>query len=470
MALGVMMVVAVLLIHGIVTESFRSNSSLGYNMIVGAKGGKLQLVLNTVYYLSQPVENIPYSYYMEFLSAEQQHKQLARLGGDQRGRLSDGEYSGSTHLAIPVCLGDYYKSFRVVGTTTSMFDELVFDPDRGRKFEFSAGRNFVYHSRKHGFFEAVVGATVAREQGLKIGDTIQPTHGAPEEEQGHQHEDKFHIVGILKPSGTPNDRAVFVNIEGFYLLEDHAKPVESEEDAEADHDGENDKHTGHDHGEHGHAHHGHHHQEPLPIAEREVTAILLRTDMFGSMYLINTINEGPVAQAVLPVAEIYNLLRFIVGPIQKVFLAITVMICVVSGLSILVSIYNSMSDRQHEIAVMRALGAGRSTVLVVVLLESIFLSLGGGFLGWIGGHGLIAAASPQIEAATGVPIGLFDIAPPVNVLEIFRIESIIDTGWTNISAELLLIPGLILLAIVVGFLPALAAYRTDVAKALSANP
>ena len=70
MALGVMLVVLVLSIHGVVALSFKNNSSLGYNLIVGAKGGKLQLTLNTVYYLSQPVENIPYDYYLEFTRAE----------------------------------------------------------------------------------------------------------------------------------------------------------------------------------------------------------------------------------------------------------------------------------------------------------------------------------------------------------------------------------------------------------------
>src|SRR6266699_2825779 len=67
MALGVMLVVAVLSIHGVVSQSFRNNASLGYNMIVGAKGGQEQLTLNTVFYLSKPVENIPYTYYLEFL-------------------------------------------------------------------------------------------------------------------------------------------------------------------------------------------------------------------------------------------------------------------------------------------------------------------------------------------------------------------------------------------------------------------
>src|SRR5213595_399189 len=74
MALGVMLVVAVLSIHGVVSQSFRNNASLGYNMIVGAKGGQEQLVLNTVFYLSKPVENIPYTYYLEFLKQDERDR------------------------------------------------------------------------------------------------------------------------------------------------------------------------------------------------------------------------------------------------------------------------------------------------------------------------------------------------------------------------------------------------------------
>src|SRR3954462_11879879 len=77
MALGVMLVVAVLSIHGVVSQSFKNNASLGYNMIVGAKGGEEQLVLNTIFYLSKPIENIPYTAYMEFLRKEQRDEQLA---------------------------------------------------------------------------------------------------------------------------------------------------------------------------------------------------------------------------------------------------------------------------------------------------------------------------------------------------------------------------------------------------------
>src|SRR5262245_49881148 len=179
MALGVMLVVAVLSIHGVVSQSFRNNASLGYNMIVGAKGGQEQLTLNTVFYLSKPVENIPYTYYLEFLKradrdrlqthsfgVESQHalreamsllahsgSGVASLAADrsmnslgvalvpdartephfppiETGR--DGLYGPMTELAIPLCLGDFYGRFRVVGTTTDLFDNLVYDIENNR--------------------------------------------------------------------------------------------------------------------------------------------------------------------------------------------------------------------------------------------------------------------------------------------------------------------------------------------------
>ena len=151
MALGVMLVVAVLLAMGVVGEFFRTNSSLGYNMIVGAKGGKLQLVLNTVYYLSSPVENVPYSFYEEFLPAAQ------RVDG------RDGRYAQRTRFAIPLCLGDYFQGYRVIGTTPALFEDYVYDAERNRKYEFASGRNLRTYSGEHGFFEAVLGAKVARD-------------------------------------------------------------------------------------------------------------------------------------------------------------------------------------------------------------------------------------------------------------------------------------------------------------------
>jgi len=103
-----------------------------------------------------------------------------------------------------------------------------------------------------------------------------------------------------------------------------------------------------------------------------------------------------------------------------------------------------MSERRHEIAVMRALGAGRDTVMTIILLESVLLSLGGGLAGWLIAHALNALAAPLIAAQTGVAIGFWDIE----------------------LSEALLIAAILLLAILFGFFPAISAYRTDVGKSL----
>ena len=199
----------------------------------------------------------------------------------------------------------------------------------------------------------------------------------------------------------------------------------------------------------------------------EVTSLLVDTkDPLRSRDLLHQLSEGSVALGVKPVLVIYGLFSKIVGPIRNLLLAITILICVVSGISILVSIYNSMSDRKQEIAVMRSLGAGRSTVMSIVLLESVMISLVGGLLGWIAGHALIGLASGKIEAETGVVVSALDLAPPMKELSYLLGEQLTP----NISVEIWLIPMLILLAVIVGFLPAWTAYKTDVAHALQSSP
>jgi putative ABC transport system permease protein len=508
MALGVSLVVAVLSIHGVVAQSFRNNASLGYNMIVGAKGGQEQLTLNTVFYLSKPVENIPYTYYLEFLKqpqrdALQQHSLAVRcrelseaalalaaagsgLGGlvhqqaagalglhvapDTRARAffppvelgRNGKYGLMTELAIPVCLGDYFGRFRVVGTTPDLFNELVYDVERQRKFEFAQGRNFRWHDPEHGYFEAVVGSTVARELNLRLGDQIAPRHGDPE---GHTHARTFTIVGILRPSGTPNDRAVFINMEGFYLMEDHAKPLEAEPAPPAGLSEQQQRDALIAAARQRAAVQRDPDPEPLPVEQREVTAILLKVPPMFAPGIENAINEGIEAQAVLPVAVIYGLFEFIVNPIQYTLLVLTALICIVSGISILVSIYNSMSERRGEIAIMRALGASRATVMTIILLEATLLALGGGVMGWLAGHTGCWLLSPWIEEQTGVQIGFYSGEPALRVLSWLGLSGSL-AEQVVLPLESVLIPALVLLAIGVGIWPAISAYRTDVARSL----
>jgi len=430
MALGVTLLVAVLVVHGVVKQYF-SQGAQGYHLIVGAKGGKLQLVLNTVFHLSQPIENIPWSLYEEF---------------------REGAYANFTALVVPVCLGDSYRhgdsTFRVVGTTPDMFDKIEYGREEGgkpKKYTFADGRNF----RAENFFEAVIGSVVAAQTGLAVGDEIRPSHGIVEAGAEADEHREFTIVGILDPTGTPNDRAVFINMEGFYLLENHALAEDPQQ--QADHHSEQ-EHAEHDEGGDG-AHDAGHADgsmpAPLPESRREVTAllVLLKSDLF-TQSVFTTLNEGNVAQAVFPSREIRLLFSRIVGPMQMLLQVLTMLIVLVAGIGIMVSIYNSMSDRRREIAVMRALGAGKITVFSIVLLESILLSLMGGVAGIVLGHGMIGLGSDYIAQSSGVVIDFLQFDPN----------------------ELILIPGLVGLASVVGLVPGLMAYRTDVAEALSSSP
>lgn len=584
MALGVMMVVLVLSIHGVVAQSFKNNADLGYSIIVGAtKGGKLQLTLNAVYFISNTLDPIPYDYYLEFLTEEErkEHYQqsiaahefenrwqtaqaeslaLATGGGGSLVSLlaieathehekkdlpweRRGKFAAYTGLAVPIMMGDFLGQFRVVATSPIYFDELEYDTENHLKYEFAQGRNFKTWSPEHGYFEAVLGANVAREMNLKIGDDFSPSHGEP---GAGGHEQRFTVVGILKRSGKPIDRGAFINMEGFYLMEDHSKPLEEEP---VDEDDEPVERVG---GE------GYtpvaepDRRSALPVEQREVTAVLVRTsNMMAGAFLPGIIDDGKVAQAALPIEQITLLLDQTVAPFRWLLVLLTAMICFVSGVSILVSIYNSMNDRKRDIAVMRALGAGREAVMTIIMLESIMIASVGGFLGWIAAHAINAFASGLIADRTGVTIGFFHLTPGWNLLEILQgvnnnegnpelllsifgqsllaiavgliiagmvmiamsnrgsSRSMVSTalsvllppsvlltptkpsplvGWGlllwvigfatlvvvgpvmlmnwEVSSELLLVPALLLLASLVGFLPAMNAYNTDVAEAL----
>ena len=553
MALGVMMVVTVLTVHGMVSRAFNDNSNFGYNILVGARGGEVQLAFSSVYYLTSPVENVPYEYYLAFCDEETRNRELKnsiawaayqheaaalKLASDvsdsgeaslidavleenfsfqQESRLginAGGMHDGWTHTAVPINLGDFWvdeitgAAYRCVATKPEFFTKMVISIDPEKKFEFSQGRCFDEFNEDHGPYEAIIGETVARKSNLKIGDTLQPTHGDPNAPDSHIHETDFHIVGILERTGTANDRAVFLNMEGFFLMEGHAKTLEDDsvlgkaaaarekkarEEFEGVTEDSADSQTASaaDGGEvNEDDSSGSRWLEPLQMEKREVTSILVRTivgedgtDTVGFI-LPAVINEGGLettldwssfrpekaqkaAQAINPVMTVTSLFSSFVDPIRWVLLALTLMICVVSAIGILVGIYNSMTQRRHEIAVIRALGASRQKVMGIMLCEAMLMALLAGLLGWAAGHGLNAVLSPLIEERTNVQVGFFDFAPKIPLAEFWggRFLPTWLTEWA-ISPEFLVVPGMMLLAILVGIYPAISAYQTDVSKSL----
>ena len=430
MALGVALVVIVLSVGWVITESFSRNKNAGYNLIVGAKGGAMQLTLNTVFYLSRPIETLPYETYLDLLPGDERQEEIRRIGGRIANPDEPGEFSAYMQggFAIPVCLGDYYGPFRVVGTKPDFFEDLVYGEEGQYTYEFSSGRNFKLYSEENQYFEAVLGSLVAKKMNKKVGDTLQTTHGDPE---GQGHDIEFKIVGILAPTGTPNDRAAFINIEGFYLMDGHARGFEDLLHPDEDKvDVPRPEMAG---------------PEMLPLEERDVTAILVRPGGMMGMQLQPRLSKKPATQAVSPIGQVNLLFDSFVSPIRDALLGVTIAVCIVSAISILVGIYNSMSERKRDIAVMRALGASRDTVFSVILLESLVISVLGGVVGWIAAHAVVLCYSNVVEEKTGLQLGFFSMS-----------------FW-----ELMLLPGLIVLAVLAGFLPAMAGYRTDVSKNLS---
>lgn len=434
MALGVGLVVLVLSISGVIEKTFERTGNVGYNLIVGAKGSSVQLVFNTVLFLSEPVENVPYSYYMEYLpGSDARKKEHDRIGGALEDPDRKGFYSGYTRggFAIPVCMGDYVGPFRCIGTTPDYFNLLRHGEKGDLEYKFSEGRNFVDYSEENGFWEAVIGSQVAAQMNLKLGDAIYASHGAVD---GETHGDGFTIVGILEPTGTPNDRGAFVNIEGFYLLEGHSAPerdlisgIEKKGTAFVpERDGRLSK-------------------VRLPIDKREVTAILVKLAGHAGIGVQRQVNKSAFAVAVSPIAVLNELLEFFVKPVKNGLFLLTSLVCVVSAISILVSIYNSMSERKRDIAVMRALGASREHVTAIILLESTIITLVGGLIGWLGAHLVGPLANFWTEKVTGTSIGMMSSVSP---------------------QELLLVPGMIVIGILAGIIPAMSAYRSSVVESL----
>jgi putative ABC transport system permease protein len=427
-ALGVALAIAIILIKQGVQQRFEQGT-VGYEMVVGAKGSPLQLVLNTVYNLDISPGNISW-------------KLFEQLRADPRVKL-----------AVPFSVGDNFHGFRIVGTTDAFFKDFEFEP--GQKPELAAGRVFTFseaalksafqeaaerakerEARERGEevkpppapegtpvnrpFEAVIGSTVARETGLQIGQTFIAAHGVQPSAEAKLHtENPWTVVGILKPTRTAADRAIYINLDSFYHIEGHelrapTGPVKEEEK-------DNDPDPG------------------------QVSSIVLKLrSPIHAFPLYREINDRQDAMAAFPAAEIRKLFS-IVGNIDRLLFAQAILVLVVAGVAIAVSIYNSMSERRREIAILRALGARRATIFSIVLLEAMTICIIGAAVGLLGGHLVVAAANGALYRASGFVIPAFHM----QALE-----------WYILSVA-------VILGAISGIGPAWGAYRTDVARNLA---
>jgi len=455
--IGMSMVVSIYVLKQAALNGF-TVSQTGIDLVVGPKGDPLSLVLQGVYHKGQPQGTLPLWFYDEM----KKHPAVS--------------------YAIPVSLGDSYAGCRVVGTSGEIFTKYEYIT--GKKFKFSSGGPFTED------FQGVIGASVAKLQDIHVGDKIQYSCGLSEG-TADEHAHELTVVGILKPTYTPSDWLIYVSYQSYIHL--HEKHDHSEHEHQNTHEKDAHHEKGQEHDKHdtcdinGHDDHKSHKEKHVVCAHdekennkahpesshgakvvgitdgkhdaRKVSLLLVKAKSnLGVVQLHRRINDGQIATAAIPSAEIRNLFE-IVGGVTLALHALSALVIIVAAIGIMVAIYNSISERTHDIAVMRALGASRRTIEDMVLAESGLTCFVGGVLGIFMGYGIVLLTAPLVTryTNTNIMLNLSDLFAPIH--STFRLPLIIAYGL-----------GLFLLALLVmlaGVLPAKKAYKIDVAGNLA---
>lgn len=438
-ALTVGVAVALMLTLLMMKDSGRKSFDRGSgntHMVISTDASPLTTLLNTVYYAGMARRPIPYQQFLQL-----------------RDRYAPADSNG---FAIPIAVGDSYHGNPVVATTDEFFTR--FQPVAEHPFKLREG-NFI-----RGDFEVVVGAHAARDAGLALGDRIVLTHGSGGSRggEGHVHDEfRYTVVGILEPTGSAHDRALFSNLQSAWLL--HALDrLEREGKIKHDHEDHDEKDTDHKAGGQPHdAHddhddHDHHDHEPpvkpadLTDTDRLITGIYLRVPTregrdasAGMQQVFDQLRRDPSITVAQPAQEITRLFS-IVGAVDKVLIGMAAAVLLAGGVSILLAMYHSMEQRRRQIAIIRVLGASRARVFSLVLSEAAIL----GILGAALGVALALLGGRVVAWAMREQLGLW-------------VEPVMPLDLTLAVAA-----GAIVLALVAGLLPAIFAYRSPVADNL----
>jgi putative ABC transport system permease protein len=347
-------------------------TTTAFDAVLGARGSKLQLVLNAIFHLEASPGNLSWQDY-EFIRR-----------------------NPAVQVAIPIAVGDNLRGYRIVGTIPKLFSDVEYAPGKNYGVE-DGGRLFDPDAK-----EAVVGSFAAGRLGLKVGDTFHPFHGLAYDPNA-EHADIFTVVGIMKPTGTPLDRVVLIPIKGVQTM------------------------SGHD-----------------PRAATDISAVLikLRSPTAGFMLDLMINKQGNRLTLAYPVGAILADLFSKISWFDRVLALVAYLVALVAAASVLASIYNSMNARKRDIAILRALGAGRRVVFSAVVAESACIGALGSAAGFAVYAGLFASVAAIIRAQTGVVLSLTELHPVLWIAPV---------GMTALCA-------------LGGVIPAIKAYRLPVAE------
>lgn len=321
-----------------------TSSSKGIDLVVGAKGSPMQLILSSIYQVDYPTGNV------SLIEAE---------------KLTKNRF---VKRAVPLALGDAYNGVRIVGTTSEYLQLYNAEVSEGKVWSVE--------------MEVCLGSVAAEKLGMKVGDEFVGQHGLAEGGYDHDEHGKFQVVGILAETGAVIDQLILTNVEAVWAVhqEEHNEEEVSVDSAIFLR------------------------SKLIPNVNlnsedstREVTSLLIQyRSPMGAMQLPRYINQKTNMQAASPAFEMARLLT-LVGVGIDVFEGFAFIILAVALLSVLMAIYNALKDRKYDLAVMRALGASKSLLFRSIISEGMMIALLGTFLGLAFGHGMIAGVASIME-------------------------------------------------------------------------
>lgn len=357
-ALSIALLIGVERVRRGARESFAHTISKT-DLIVGAKGGTLQLLLYTVFRMGSATGNISYETYEKIKA------------------LPDVAWT------IPYSLGDSYRGFRVVGTSQAFYEHY--------RFRSSNKPSFAQGGAPQSVFDVALGSSVALKLGLQVGAKIALSHGVGEVSFQNHTDKPFTVVGILDTTATPIDRSLYVTLEGLEALhadwQDGAPPEPGQE---------------------------------IPAAElarqdlkvHQITAFLLgaksRLDVLRLQRTLNEWDEEPL-MAIIPgvaLSELWDGISYAEDGLRVV----SCFVVIVGLLGMLVSIYNSLNERRREMAILRSVGAGPLLILSLMVLESFLLTISGLLLGTGLIYLLLWIAQPLVAQHFGLHIPIMGLS------------------------------------------------------------
>lgn len=349
-----------------------ANTLSGTDLIVGARGSPLNLLLYSVFRIGDPTNNVSWRGYQTFAV----HPQVT--------------------WTVPLSLGDSHRGFPVLGTTGAYFQHYRYGRDQPLRF--AEGREFT------DVFDAVLGATVADRLGYQLGQSVIIAHGAGEVSFALHDDKPFQVVGILARTGTPVDQTVHISLDGMEAI--HADwfggaPVpglrlSAEQVRQRD------------------------------LTPKTITAFLVglhsRTAIFRMQREINTFAGEPLL-AILPGLTLQQLWD-LMGLAENALLVVSGLVVLVGLTVMLAALLTGLNERRREMAILRAVGARPGHVFALVLGESLVLALVGAALGVSLLQGGLLAAAPLLEAQLGLAIAGW----PPSRHELLLLTSVLGCG------------------------------------------